>query len=182
MPEEGTQACVSPVANRPCEHSPRTDHEARRTAATDHLQLAARGTEAKPLDDHQRHHDETARPRSASSRTRTIGVIPTVTKPFCENCDRVRLTADGQFRTCLFATIDDDLTEEIERAVGTKWRGHQINQRRLAAALSKMSCAGGISTSGHEKICDQLVDEWLDEQRATRQIRNRRRCRRMSTR
>ena len=47
------------------------------------------------------------------------------------------------------------------------------HRRRLAAALSKMSCAGGISTSGHEKICDQLVDEWLDEQRATRQIRNR---------
>ncbi len=39
----------------------------------------------------------------------TIGVIPTVTKPFCGDCDRVRLTAEGQFRTCLFATKEFDL-------------------------------------------------------------------------
>ena len=39
----------------------------------------------------------------------TVGVIPTVTKPFCGDCDRVRLTADGQFRTCLFATDETDL-------------------------------------------------------------------------
>ncbi len=41
----------------------------------------------------------------------TVGVIPTVTKPFCGDCDRVRLTADGQFRTCLFATDEFDLRE-----------------------------------------------------------------------
>src|SRR5690606_14560571 len=71
----------------------------------------------------------------------TVGVIPTVTKPFCGDCDRVRLTADGQFRTCLFATdefdlraalrdgeSDDRIATRIERAVGTKWAGHQINQ------------------------------------------------------
>ncbi len=39
----------------------------------------------------------------------TVGVIPSVTKPFCGDCDRVRLTADGQFRTCLFATTEFDL-------------------------------------------------------------------------
>ncbi len=39
----------------------------------------------------------------------TVGVIPSVTKPFCGDCDRVRLTADGQFRTCLFATDESDL-------------------------------------------------------------------------
>jgi GTP 3',8-cyclase len=39
----------------------------------------------------------------------TVGVIPTVTKPFCGDCDRVRLTAEGQFRTCLFATDEFDL-------------------------------------------------------------------------
>ena len=37
----------------------------------------------------------------------SIGVIPTVTKPFCGDCDRVRLTAEGQFRTCLFETEFD---------------------------------------------------------------------------
>lgn len=86
----------------------------------------------------------------------TIGVIPTVTKPFCGDCDRVRLTADGQFRTCLFATTefdlramlrsgasDDELAAEIERAVGTKWAGHQINQVTFVRPRRSMSQIGG---------------------------------------
>jgi cyclic pyranopterin phosphate synthase len=85
-----------------------------------------------------------------------IGVIPTITKPFCGDCDRVRLTADGQFRTCLFATdefdllhlmrsgtSDDDLAVEIQRAVGTKWAGHQINQVNFIRPNRSMSQIGG---------------------------------------
>jgi cyclic pyranopterin phosphate synthase len=86
----------------------------------------------------------------------TIGIIPTVTKPFCGNCDRVRLTADGQFRTCLFAdkefdlcsllrndATDDDLAAHIQRAVGTKWQGHQINQIGFTRPARSMSQIGG---------------------------------------
>ena len=86
----------------------------------------------------------------------TVGVIPTVTKPFCDDCDRVRLTADGQFRTCLFATTefdllkmiragasDDDLATEIQRAVGTKWAGHQIGQVTFVRPTRTMSQIGG---------------------------------------
>jgi GTP 3',8-cyclase len=86
----------------------------------------------------------------------TVGVIPSVTKPFCGDCDRVRLTADGQFRTCLFATTefnlltliragatDDDLAAEIQRAVGTKWAGHQINQVSFVRPRRSMSQIGG---------------------------------------
>jgi cyclic pyranopterin phosphate synthase len=86
----------------------------------------------------------------------TVGVIPSVTKPFCGDCDRVRLTADGRFRTCLFATsdfellpmmrggVDDDgLATEIERAVGTKWAGHQINQVTFVRPKKSMSQLGG---------------------------------------
>ena len=86
----------------------------------------------------------------------TVGVIPTVTKPFCGDCDRVRLTADGQFRTCLFATDEFDLraalragesdeaiADRIERAVGTKWAGHQINQVRFVRPNRSMSQIGG---------------------------------------
>ena len=86
----------------------------------------------------------------------TVGVIPSVTKPFCGDCDRVRLTADGQFRTCLFATTefdlralirsgadDDELAAEIERAVGTKWAGHQINQVNFVRPKRTMSQIGG---------------------------------------
>jgi cyclic pyranopterin phosphate synthase len=86
----------------------------------------------------------------------TVGVIPTVTKPFCGDCDRVRLTADGQFRTCLFATdefdlraairsgeSDEQVAARIERAVGTKWAGHQINQVNFIRPTRSMSQIGG---------------------------------------
>ncbi len=86
----------------------------------------------------------------------TVGVIPTVTKPFCGDCDRVRLTADGQFRTCLFATdefdlmramrageSDDQIAARIERAVGTKWAGHRINQVNFVKPKRSMSQIGG---------------------------------------
>jgi cyclic pyranopterin phosphate synthase len=85
-----------------------------------------------------------------------VGVIPTVTKPFCADCDRVRLTADGQFRTCLFATdefdmrfalrsgeTDDQIAARIEAAVGTKWAGHQINQVNFVRPERSMSQIGG---------------------------------------
>ena len=85
-----------------------------------------------------------------------VGVIPTITKPFCGDCDRVRLTADGQFRTCLFATDESDLRDLlrnggsdadieacIEAAVGTKWAGHQINQVNFIRPARSMSQIGG---------------------------------------
>ena len=86
----------------------------------------------------------------------TVGVIPTVTKPFCGDCDRVRLTAEGDFRTCLFATTevtlldvlrsggsDDDVAALIEAAVATKWAGHRINQVNFVRPGKSMSQIGG---------------------------------------
>ncbi|MDA0202213.1 MAG: GTP 3',8-cyclase MoaA [Actinomycetota bacterium] len=86
----------------------------------------------------------------------TVGVIPSVTKPFCGDCDRVRLTAEGQFRTCLFATDEFDLREimrsggdddalagRIIAAVGTKWAGHQINRVEFIRPNRSMSQIGG---------------------------------------
>ncbi len=86
----------------------------------------------------------------------TVGVIPSVTKPFCGDCDRVRLTADGQFRTCLFATDetdlrgalrrgerDDEIAARIESAVAGKWAGHHINQVDFVRPSRSMSQIGG---------------------------------------
>ncbi len=86
----------------------------------------------------------------------TVGVIPTVTKPFCGDCDRVRLTADGQFRTCLFATdefdvrtllrndaTDDAIEALLRRAVGEKWAGHTIGQVSFVRPRRSMSQIGG---------------------------------------
>jgi GTP 3',8-cyclase len=86
----------------------------------------------------------------------TVGVIPSVTKPFCGDCDRVRLTADGQFRTCLFATdetdlrgalrrgeSDDEIAARIVSAVAGKWAGHHINQVDFVRPARSMSQIGG---------------------------------------
>ncbi len=85
-----------------------------------------------------------------------IGIIASVTQSFCSTCDRVRLTAEGGFRTCLFATSEDDLrgllrngasddelAEVIESAVGGKWAGHQINQVHFIRPSKSMSQIGG---------------------------------------
>jgi cyclic pyranopterin phosphate synthase len=85
-----------------------------------------------------------------------VGVIPSVTRPFCADCDRVRLTADGQLRTCLFATTevdlrtplrtgasDDDLAARIQAAVAAKWRGHTIDTVAFVRPRRSMSQIGG---------------------------------------
>jgi cyclic pyranopterin phosphate synthase len=85
-----------------------------------------------------------------------IGVIASVTKPFCGNCDRVRLTAEGAFQTCLFALDDFDfrgpmragasdaeLTELAARAVGLKWAGHRIGNVDFVRPRRSMSQIGG---------------------------------------
>jgi cyclic pyranopterin phosphate synthase len=85
-----------------------------------------------------------------------IGVIPSVTHAFCESCDRVRLTAEGSLRHCLFATremdlrtllrggaSDDELAAAIQAEVGAKWAGHQINQVHFIRPAKSMSQIGG---------------------------------------
>jgi len=85
-----------------------------------------------------------------------IGVVASVTHAFCATCDRVRLTADGQVRNCLFAVEefdvrsvlrnggdDDAVAAVIERAVAAKWRGHAINQVHFIRPARSLSQIGG---------------------------------------
>ena len=85
-----------------------------------------------------------------------IGVIASVTQSFCGSCDRVRLTAEGMFRNCLFAVketdlravlraggSDDDLAAAITADVGTKWAGHSIGQVNFIRPDRSMSQIGG---------------------------------------
>ena len=85
-----------------------------------------------------------------------IGVIPSVTEPFCGSCDRIRLTADGQVRNCLFAVdeldvravlrsggSDDDVSALLQRAVAAKWAGHAIGQVHFIRPRRSMSQIGG---------------------------------------
>ena len=85
-----------------------------------------------------------------------VGVIGSVTRPFCGACDRVRLTADGQVRNCLFARQETDLRgllragagdAEIaaswQRAVAGKLPGHGINEPGFLQPARPMSAIGG---------------------------------------
>lgn len=85
-----------------------------------------------------------------------IGVIPSVTAPFCDRCNRIRLTAEGGFRTCLFALDEADLREPlrsgagdgdlekiVRRAVRGKWAGHRIGQPDFERPGKSMSQIGG---------------------------------------
>ena len=85
-----------------------------------------------------------------------VGVIGSVTRPFCGACDRVRLTADGQIRNCLFARTESDLRgplragasdEELAgiwcRAVAAKLPGHGINDPTFLQPDRPMSAIGG---------------------------------------
>ncbi|HXB47741.1 MAG TPA: GTP 3',8-cyclase MoaA [Streptosporangiaceae bacterium] len=86
----------------------------------------------------------------------TVGIIGSVTRPFCGACDRVRLTADGQLRNCLFAreesdlrgplragASDDELVARWERCIAAKLPGHGINDTGFLQPARPMSAIGG---------------------------------------
>ena len=85
-----------------------------------------------------------------------IGVIASVTEPFCDTCNRLRLTAEGEFRNCLFALDETDLRgpmragatdEELETliraGVWAKWSGHRVNELDFVQPERSMSAIGG---------------------------------------
>jgi cyclic pyranopterin phosphate synthase len=86
----------------------------------------------------------------------TVGVIASVTRPFCGDCDRVRLTADGQVRNCLFAREESDLRAALRGGAGDaeiadRWRlammtkrpGHGIDDTSFLQPARPMSAIGG---------------------------------------
>ncbi len=85
-----------------------------------------------------------------------FGIIASVTEPFCESCDRIRLTADGQVRNCLFALehvdlrdllrnggSDDEIARAVAGEVDRKWAGHAIGQVHFLRPSKSMSQLGG---------------------------------------
>ena len=85
-----------------------------------------------------------------------VGFIASVSRPFCLNCNRIRLTADGKLRYCLFAIEEDDVkglmrggasdaevAALVRRNVGGKWLGHEINSGKFVAPPRPMYSIGG---------------------------------------
>lgn len=86
----------------------------------------------------------------------SIGVIASVTEPFCDHCNRIRITADGALRTCLFSihehnlkgllrsgATDEEIADFIIAAVWKKEPGHKINQPDFVKPTRSMSAIGG---------------------------------------
>jgi cyclic pyranopterin phosphate synthase len=86
----------------------------------------------------------------------TVGVIASVTRPFCGDCDRVRLTADGQLRNCLFAREESDLRTPLragasDAVIAARWQaaiagkraGHGIDDPSFLQPDRPMSAIGG---------------------------------------
>ena len=85
-----------------------------------------------------------------------IGFIASVSRPFCLNCNRVRLTSDGKLRYCLFAIDETDvrallrssapdsaIVEAVRSCVADKWIGHEINTQKFVPPPRPMYSIGG---------------------------------------
>ena len=106
--------------------------------------------------DIKRGSETSSRYRFADGAPGEIGIIAPVTEPFCGACSRIRLTADGQIRTCLFSTIEhslrdvlrsgasrDEIVEYIESVILKKEPRHFINDPGFVAPSRTMSFIGG---------------------------------------
>jgi GTP 3',8-cyclase len=85
-----------------------------------------------------------------------VGFIASVSRPFCMNCNRIRLTSDGKLRYCLFAIEEDDvkallrsgahdseIAARMAANVARKWEGHEINSSRFTPPPRPMYSIGG---------------------------------------
>jgi len=87
-----------------------------------------------------------------------VGIIASVSRPFCASCNRLRITADGKLRNCLFAldeidvkellraadrNADESIAEAIRRNVWNKWPGHEINSAAFVKPTRTMHAIGG---------------------------------------
>ena len=99
---------------------------------------------------------ETARRWRVRGTRAEIGIIAPVTEPFCGHCNRLRLTADGKIRTCLFSlhehdlkralrsgASDQDISRELKQIVLQKEARHHIGEPEFVQPERTMSCIGG---------------------------------------
>ncbi|HKQ87565.1 MAG TPA: GTP 3',8-cyclase MoaA [Candidatus Acidoferrales bacterium] len=122
------------------------------TAAEIHSRISARW----PLMPVEHERSETARRYRFADGRGEIGLVAPVTQPFCGYCSRIRLTADGKLRTCLFSKEDHDLkfllhggasdeeiVDEIRAIIAQKEKGHRINEPDFVPPARSMVFIGG---------------------------------------
>jgi cyclic pyranopterin phosphate synthase len=85
-----------------------------------------------------------------------VGIIASVSRPFCKQCNRIRLTAEGKLRNCLFSLDETDIKPYLRPSINQeaikgliqsniwgKWEGHEINSSRFVKPLRTMHAIGG---------------------------------------
>ena len=85
-----------------------------------------------------------------------MGFIASVSRPFCQSCNRIRLTAEGKLRSCLFSLEETDIrgllrggaadleiVQAVRDCVASKWEGHEINTARFIQPARMMHSIGG---------------------------------------
>lgn len=108
------------------------------------------------LEELPRGKSETARRWQIRGAKAEIGIIAPVTEPFCGHCNRLRLTADGKIRTCLFSVVEHDvrgllrgdgddlaIANRLRQIVGLKEDRHHIGEEGFVQPERSMSCIGG---------------------------------------
>ena len=119
-------------------------------------EIHARVHAVYPLRSEQGNASEPATVHHFADGRGSIGIIASVSQPFCDSCNRVRITADGHLRTCLFSLTDhdlkgllrsgasdEDLADFIIATVWKKEAGHKINQPDFVQPDRSMSAIGG---------------------------------------
>jgi len=119
-------------------------------------EIHARVHAVYPLRSEQGNGSEPATVHHFADGRGSIGIIASVSQPFCDSCNRVRITADGHLRTCLFSLTEHDLKgllrsgasdEELaDFIIATVWKkeaGHKINQPDFVKPDRSMSAIGG---------------------------------------
>jgi len=132
------------------------DHAWERAKVVPSRQIVEAIDRVFPLASEGPDHEPAASYRFADGAPGGIGVIASVTEPFCETCNRLRLTAEGQVRSCLFALEELDLREPLRSGasdgelasiirtdVWRKWSGHRINHPDFVQPERSMSMIGG---------------------------------------
>lgn len=127
----------------------------RRDQVVSQAEILERIGRVHPLEPIARDHEPAERFRYLDGGG-VVGVIPSVTRPFCGSCDRIRLTAEGRLRSCLFSLEEFDLREPLRRGatdaelaeivrtcVSGKWAGHGIGQVHFIRPARSMSQIGG---------------------------------------
>lgn len=116
--------------------------------------LAEAGLPARPVENADPHAPATE--YSYTDGSGRLGIIASVSRPFCGDCNRVRLTAEGKLRNCLFALDeldvkgplrsgceDEQIAQILHDSVAAKWEGHQINTIQFIRPERTMHTIGG---------------------------------------